>query len=403
MAKLFILVACIVCFSFSIVKGQVFGVRSTPIPSEHPTFDDAPEKTTTATTDYIGLYQKYISGIRGKACPMYPGCSTYGLKTFTQTNFASALALTADRLLRCGHDHKNYQLTLKKEGFKLLDYPPYETPPKALYYTRNSYFFAYSDTLQDTDSAFYFIKNLINNAYYQEALLEIMRIEFKKSSFDIELFINKIICLKALGQYEKALFDFETKCNSEYKQNPELLYQISIIEYKLGNYKRSLYCDSLALASCERCFLKPKLVTLQGLIYARQHNWAASLNTFETLGIMEGHEKLAQINTAILQKTKHLKHKSAALAGLVSVVPGLGYAYSGHGQTAITAFLVNGLLAYATYSNIKNKNYGMGILTGIFNLTFYIGNIQGAAKSAKRFNEQQKRNVIKKLEFNTIF
>ncbi|MFN8844231.1 MAG: hypothetical protein ACK5WV_11580, partial [Chryseotalea sp.] len=28
-----------------------------------------------AVNEYIGFYQKYISGIRGQECPMYPSCS----------------------------------------------------------------------------------------------------------------------------------------------------------------------------------------------------------------------------------------------------------------------------------------------------------------------------------------
>jgi hypothetical protein len=91
------------------------------------------------------------------------------------------------------------------------------------------------------------------------------------------------------------------------------------------------------------------------------------------------------------------------LSGLLSIIPGLGYAYTGHNQTAVTAFLVNGLLGYATYTNIKNANYGMGILTGVFNLSFYLGNIYGGIKSAKRYNEQQKELLIKKIEFSTNF
>tara|TARA_B110000046_G_scaffold88676_1_gene96749 strand:+ start:1400 stop:2611 length:1212 start_codon:yes stop_codon:yes gene_type:complete len=400
-----ILILTISVLTFLIVKGQntTEKVDRKSISSGQTYFNDSLKKEASATNDYIDFYQKYISGIRGNECPMYPSCSNYGLKTFTETNFASAFMLTSDRLLRCGHDHNNYPLTLRPNGFKLLDYPPYDNPPKELYYTRNSYFFAYSDTLKDNDSSSIFIKKLMNNGYYQEALLEIMRIEFQLSSFDIELFINKIICLKALEEYEKALFDYEIRCTPEHKRNPELLYQISTIQYKLENYDQSFYYDSLALTACHKCFFKPKLLRLQGLIYARKYNWTESLSTYETLLNYQGYEGLSQSNTTILQQRIRLRNKSPTFAGIISVIPGAGYAYLGHEQTAITALLVNGLLAYATYSNIKNENYGMGILTGIFNLTFYIGNIQGAAKSAKRFNEQQKQNIINKLEFNTNF
>ena len=400
MAKAFLLAVGVLTFLSA--EGQVSAkkARDKPALSEYSYFNDTLRKEATSTSDYIGFYQKYISGIRGRSCPMYPSCSNYGLKTFSETNFISGFLLTSDRLLRCGHDHENYALTIQPNGFRFLDYPYYTSPPEELYYTRNTYAFAYADTVKDKDDRSEFIKKLINEGYHREALLEIMRIEFQSSTFDVELFINKIICLKVLDEYEKAIFAYETKCPPEHKQNPELLYQLSVIQYKLKNYEQSLRYDSLAIASCGDCFFKPKLVSLQGLIHARKHAWSASRNTFASLQDYEGFEGLSQANVKILEKGEQLNKKSPTFAGVISVIPGAGYAYAGHRQTAITALLVNGLLAYATYTNMVNKNYGMGILTGIFNLTFYIGNIQGAAKSARRFNARQKQDVIDKLEYN---
>ena len=401
MTKVLLLVVSMLTFLHA--RGQTFTekVDGGLVSPRQSYFNDTLKKEATATSDYIGFYQKYISGIRGRSCPMYPSCSNYGLKAFTETDFASAFILTSDRLLRCGHDHENYALTLQSNGFRFIDYPYYDTPPKELYYTRSTYAFAYSDTIKNNSDDADFVKKLINSGYYREALLEITRIEFRSSTFDIELFINKIICLKALNEHEKAIFAYETKCPSDHKQNAELLYQLSVIQYQLGNYEQSLHYNSQAVSSCNDCFFRPKLVSLQGLIYARQYEWQASRSAFESLQDYEGFQGLSQANVSILEKEKKLKVKSPTFAGIISVVPGLGYAYAGHTQTAITALLVNGLLAYATYSSIKNENYGMGILTGIFNLTFYVGNIQGAVKSAHRFNAAQKQDIINKLEFNT--
>jgi putative component of membrane protein insertase Oxa1/YidC/SpoIIIJ protein YidD len=374
----------------------------TPHAPAFPYFNDSLKKASTATTAYIGFYQRYISGIRGRSCPMYPSCSNYGLKTFSEKNVATAFVLTSDRLLRCGHDHDNYALTLRPNGFKLLDYPPYDPPPKELYYRRNSYFFAHADTLEDPDYMT-FIKHLMNSGYYQEALVEIMRVAFENTAFDVELFTNKMICFTALEEYEKALFDYETKCPQEHKNNDELLFQMAKIQYQVENFAQALHYDTMAMHATNNRFLMARLISLRGLIYAKQRQWSTSLAVFEKLSNYDGYQQLCQLNTAILAQAQSLKHKSPTFAGILSVVPGAGYAYSGHAQTGLSALLVNGLLAYATYSNIKNENYGMGILTGIFNLTFYIGNIQGAVKSTKRFNTQQQQHIINQLEFNTTY
>src|SRR5690554_6149866 len=188
---------------YSTCNGQTFTeqVDGKKLLTNQTYFNDSIPKKESATTDYIGFYQKYISSIRGGECPMYPSCSNYGLKTFSETNFAEGFIMTSDRLLRCGHDRNNYSLTLRNNGFKFLDYFSYDKFPKDLYYSPNSYYFAYTETTDD-DSTLLFIKNLINNQYFQEALLEIMRVEFQVKSFSINLFINKIICLKAIGEYE---------------------------------------------------------------------------------------------------------------------------------------------------------------------------------------------------------
>lgn len=355
-----------------------------------------------AVSEYIGFYQKYISGIRGQECPMYPSCSYYGLKNFSETNFISAFVMTSDRLLRCGHDHNNYNLTLRSNGFKHLDYPAYTKFPNELIYKRNTYYFAHSDTLKD-DLNILFIKKLINNQYYQEALLEIMRIEFNYNNFNIDLFINKIICLRALGEFEKALFEYESKCPIQFKANTDLVFQIALIHYKLQNFDLALKSNLIALESCRETFCKAKIHKLNGLIYANKNDWQNALLSYKSLYEYDSYKQLSITNSKLSEKGIQLKNKSPTFAATLSIIPGLGYAYSGHKQTAISAFLINGLLTYATYTNLKNKNYGMGILTGIFNLSFYAGNIYGAKKSAKRFNEQQKRDLINKMEFNLHF
>lgn len=353
-----------------------------------------------AASDYIRIYQKYISGIRGQECPMYPSCSYYGLKVFSETSFVKAFALTSDRLLRCGHDHRKYSLTLRPNGFKYLDYPSYDPPPLDLFYKRNSYVFAYSDTIKD-ESSYSFIKKLMNNQYHQEALLEIMRKEFSQKAFDIELFVNKIICLQAMGEYEKALFEFETKCPNNYRNHPQLLFHISLIHYKLQNFDQALSNNAIAYESCTDKYLKPKIILLNGILYANKFEWPNTIASYNMLFEYEMYKEVSAINLDLVKKAKQLKQKSPTLAGIISIVPGAGYAYAGHKQTALSAFLVNGLLAYATYTSVKNENYGMGILTGVFNASFYIGNIFGASNSAKRFNEQQKKSIINKIEFNS--
>lgn len=52
----------------------------------------------------IKFYQKYISGIDGDRCGMYPSCSHYSAQAFKEHGRLKGWIMTCDRLLRCSRD-----------------------------------------------------------------------------------------------------------------------------------------------------------------------------------------------------------------------------------------------------------------------------------------------------------
>jgi hypothetical protein len=173
--------------------------------------------------------------------------------------------------------------------------------------------------------------------------------------------------------------------------------------YKLGNFDLAIN-NFLNITSLDTNFIiTPRQKLLNGLLYANLYKWEDAKDIYKNLSTEFPQNKLFNVNYETINNFKILKEKNPTLSGIISIIPGAGYFYTGHKQTAVSAFVINSLLAYATYTNIKSKNYGMAILTGIFNLSFYIGNIQGSIKSAKRFNLQKKKSLINKLEFNSNF
>jgi putative membrane protein insertion efficiency factor len=355
-----------------------------------------------AANDYISFYQKYISGIRGQACPMQPSCSNYALQAIKDRSIVSGMIMSTDRLIRCGHDHKYYESVPVGLTYKLHDEPIHNNSIRSDFdfnYSNNGNRFAYSDTLND-DSTLIYIKKLINNGYHSEALQAILYHEFSISDFNLELFINKIICLSTAGEFEKAIFDYEVRCSEEFKKNSDLAFQIALIHYKLGNYDKALFTNNISIEHCHSKFLKPKLIILNGILYANKIEWEKSKESYQKLTDFEGYERVAKSSINLTEQAIHQKNKKPFLAATLStLLPGAGYAYTNHKQTAISALIVNGLLAYATYSSFKTGNYGMSALTGVFNLSFYISNIYGSAQSAKRYNSHQKKSLINQLEY----
>lgn len=353
-----------------------------------------------ATEDYIGIYQKYISAIRGQECPMYPSCSNFGLKTFREVSFTEAFVLTSDRLLRCGHDRDNYSLTLRGNQFKSLDFPYYQSPPQSLYYKSDSYYYPYADTLVDQNNSIKLIKSLISDGLYREALLEIKRVQMSQAETTEEIFVNELLCLKAIGEFEKGIFAYEMRCPLSLRNNGEILYQLASLHFNLANYQDALSISDKGLQNSGSDYLKIRFKLLQSTIHANNYNWDGVRSVYGSLQSLPYPKEVLNQKTALINNSLPLPQKSPRTAALLSVVPGLGYAYAGHKQTALSAFVVNSLLTYATYSSFQSRNYGMGVLTGVFNLSFYIGNIYGSVKSAKRYNQSQKKSLAEKLNYN---
>lgn len=83
------------------------------------------------------------------------------------------------------------------------------------------------------------------------------------------------------------------------------------------------------------------------------------------------------------------KKKSPTKAAVFNaILPGSGYLYVGQTQTAITAFLVNGLFIASSVYFFKHGPIAAGIITTSFEAGWYFGGIYGAANEAKFYNER---------------
>ena len=373
----------------------VLPVYSTPLPNGDEIYQYEVFTDTTlfnkneAPRDYIRFYQKYIGAVRGFTCPMYPTCSFYGTDVFKQYSVGKAFVLTSDRLMRCGHEPDYYPLTFAGNKFQFLDTERGDSVEHALKIKRNYPVFAFNDFPNSTlpDSLFKFVRYLINNNYYEQALLEIFRLEHQGYS-DPALNYNKLLCHYALGNYEEVIFEVETANLSDLAYEARMLAAKSA--YQLRNFGMSKQQgeQALALGNTEEKQSAAKLLILSQVEVGNWENARSLAGKY-----FEADNK---INT-ILESQRHLRYKSPAAATFLGIVPGLGYFYSGHKQTALSAFVLNGLLGYATYTSIKKENYGMAALTGIFATSFYIGNIYGSGKSARRFNKNLEQNLLKSL------
>lgn len=88
-----------------------------------------------------------------------------------------------------------------------------------------------------------------------------------------------------------------------------------------------------------------------------------------------------------------IPQKSPALAGALSIVPGLGHFYLEEYSTGALAMVWNGAFIYALVDAIRDRNYGYAVLIGLLETIWYSGTIFGAVSGAHRFNRDA-RSIV---------
>lgn len=344
----------------------------------------------TSTEDYFNFYQKNISDLRGNSCPMFPSCANYTLETIKERGLIQGIINGSDRLNRCGHEHKYYDLTLQEKGFKLLDQPLEKSNGSLIFRNKKT---LYTNTLNFADSLINEISLLINAGYISEAIILINRYKISNKIPNANIIEFEFICLNTKKEFEKVQYLYDL-LDESLKSNVNILKQYYVSCFNIENYTSIINKEKYINYSITNdVYLTSHLKKYVFVSYLNQGMIHVADSFSKKTFLVLNDEKDA--NDAILQ-FQSLKQKSSFLASTLSIIiPGAGYVYGGHTTTGISALVLNSLIGYASYSSFKSGNNGMGILTGIIGLGFYIGNIQGAAKSIIRENTYYKNKIIK--------
>lgn len=339
------------------------------------------------------FYQNYISDIRPTKCPMYPSCSNFAMDSFKNYNVLVATLKTTDRLLRCGHEHKKYELVSIGDDFKLFD-PAILNDEAKILRLEVERLVSKSELSAGTDLEL-FLK-LIDEGHFSEAISEYYRITLLELKVDLKtLEYNYYRALFGLGEYEKVIFHYENTLDSSLRDDDDIMLKVGESWFKLYQFAQSLsFLDQSFQTKTNQAYL------LEGLNQAHLDRFTDAYSSFGKVEASHVFYDYALRNKEISLSLQELKLKSPLAAGLLGVIPGLGYAYSGHLTTGISALILNGLLGYATYTSFNTGNTGVGILSGVFTGAFYFGSISGGAKAAKRTNEARKNRLKNKLNYS---
>ncbi len=87
-----------------------------------------------------------------------------------------------------------------------------------------------------------------------------------------------------------------------------------------------------------------------------------------------------------LEEYRSGRDKSPTIGGLLGIIPGLGYFYSGEYANGVRSIILNGLFIWGMSGTAKNEQWGaFGVIT-FCEITWYTGSIYGGIDAATRSN-----------------
>jgi hypothetical protein len=102
----------------------------------------------------------------------------------------------------------------------------------------------------------------------------------------------------------------------------------------------------------------------------------------------------------ILDTRERVPHKSAGLALVLGIVPGLGQVYAGRPLAGLGSFLLNSFLIGTSAYAVHRHEYALSVLSGGIGVAFYAASIYAGYEAATRFNDreaEQLRSEIRAL------
>lgn len=139
--------------------------------------------------------------------------------------------------------------------------------------------------------------------------------------------------------------------------------------------------------------LQPAWYGIRASVSLHRLDWENAATSYEQLAVLCGDPRLRALAERVRAGTS-LSYRSPRLAGFLALVPGLGYAYTGHVQTAIAALLVNGLTGFAAREAIRDREVSLSVSVGLLAFGWYSGSIYGSVLSARRHNEYVRESFI---------
>jgi hypothetical protein len=94
--------------------------------------------------------------------------------------------------------------------------------------------------------------------------------------------------------------------------------------------------------------------------------------------------------------------KSPRIGGLLGIIPGLGYAYSGEWGNMFRSIFLNGIFGWAMFECADREQWGLFAVTTFFELTWYSGSIYGGIDAAHRYSRNRLDTAVREIRGDDV-
>lgn len=327
-----------------------------------------------------------ISPVDGHRCPMAPSCSNFASDAIQEFGALRGAMLAADRLHRCGHD--------------LYLYPSVQSG-SSVHWVDSAWSYASAGDATErqpvalANKKIDFLLFLEQTAGVDLALLESFRLIHGHISgispcigFDRLVLETGARILNASGLHLDPLQYYEL--SQEWGILPASEAELRLISCRsLIRQGRWMESKSM-LGEAPFPLLNQDSMShwhfLKASANLHQREWRdASTHYFEW---QSEHDLEIDFSKLALEGFS-VPLKNPRLAGILSIIPGLGYAYAGHKQTAIAALLVVGITLGGVFEAVERDNTSLAVGSGLLCAGWYSGSIIGAIESTHRRNDYE--------------
>ena len=375
-------------------------LQSDEVNSPNSKYPESPTKV--LVSSIIKFYRNVLSPSVVSDCSMQPTCSAYAEQVLRKYNSIEALLAIIDRLNRCGHDIGNYPHVFIEHRWKNLDFPSEAVSENSTISVNGNDVELPEGVRSDntgTDEAgrLYKFANYLNETLdWDRAITEYKRqISYFPDSKYRELSVYGL----AQAYYHKGDYPVSIFYSDKLLENDKWNQAQSSYLLKTKAY---LQAGELGLAEeylkkLDHSVDENLQYLLESIRLAKAKQWSEAIHT--TLRV--------ENNSIYFQRAESIREtcfdmdnyteKKPWLAGVLSVIPGLGYVYDGYLETGVATFLINGLLAWGAYEAFSEDQDGLGWGFAILGTGWYAGNIYGAVNTASDQNARMKEKAMMRI------